>query len=301
MFIAWSVPSNLSSSQAKIRLTRLRDGQSVITPGVFTIIGSPQLTINTVCDGAIDLTWTEVSNATDYEILQLKENEWVRVGITAGKTYSIRGLNRSESYWFSVRARIQESVGRRATAKMVTPKFDTPCGSDEFNSDVTIDTLFTPQIGRQFTSSSFGNAESIKVRVKNLDNIASAGSLELYYQINNQAINKEVVNQVIAPGEIFLYTFSAKANLSQSGNYQLKVWVKQSGDNNTANDTLSFLIRHLSNEPLPLPYSEDFEASGKYEYIGNSYGLKDMERFDLMSTPKKSKRKKRKKKEIFDL
>ncbi|MBU6159086.1 MAG: S8 family serine peptidase, partial [Bacteroidetes bacterium] len=284
MFIGWAVPANIASNQAKIRITRLRDGKSSMSPGVFTIVGTPQITMNTVCDGSVDITWTEIGNATDYEILQLKGYEWSRIGVTSGLKFSIRGLNKFESYWFTVRARIQEVAGRRAVAKIVIPKFDAPCQSDEFNNDLTIDTLLTPQIGRQLTSSAFGVGESVKVGIKNLDNVASPGPLELYYQINKQIINKEVVNQVIAPGGILEYSFNAKSDLSQSGSYQLKVWVKQPGDNNAANDTLTALIRHLPNTPLQLPYSESFETTGKNEYVGNAYGLRDLERFDLFTS-----------------
>ncbi|MFN9710183.1 MAG: S8 family serine peptidase, partial [Bacteroidota bacterium] len=284
MFIGWSIPANTATSEAKIRLTRIRDGAVAVTPGVFTIVGVPQLTLNTVCDGAVDLSWTQIGNASDYEVLQLKGGEWTRIGITSGSSFSIRGLNKLESYWFTVRARFQGTFGRRAAAKMVTPKLDTPCQNAEFNNDLTIDALLSPANAREFTSSSLGNSESVKIRIKNLDNASSPGTFGVFYQINEGAIIEEQVNVSIPQGAFIVYTFNTKADFSLPGNYNLKVWVKQAGDGRPENDTCTYLIRFLNNSPVSLPYTDNFENTGKDEYLTGSFGLKNIDRFDLFTT-----------------
>ena len=284
MFIGWAVPSNIASSQAKIRLRRLRDGAIAVTPGVFTIIGLPQLNITTVCDGAVDLTWNDISNATDYEILQLKGNEWISIGITTDKKYSIRGLNKSATYWFTVRARVQGAEGRRAAAKSVNPRLDTPCQSDEFNNDLSVDSLLSSIHGRRFTSTAFGKAESIRIRVKNLDNASTSGVFNLFYQINNGSVISEQINAVIPQGTNYEYTFNTKADLSLPGNYNLSVWVKQAGDSRPENDTAVYIIRHLDNLPISLPHTDNFENTDKNEYLKNTFALEDIERFDLSMT-----------------
>lgn len=280
MFIGWPPPTSISSSKAKIRLKRKNNGSWVETPGTFSIMGFPQLTASSVCDGAVDLSWTAVSNATDYEVLQLENGEWQSVTFTPELKYAVRGLSKSRSYWFSVRARIQDSLGRRATAKRATPALTTPCLLPEFNNDLAIDGLMSPLNGRMNTSSQLSNTETIIARIKNLDDVSSVGSIEVYYQINGGVIVQEQVNSNINPGKVIDYAFNTKADLSSPGIYTIKLWVKQNGDNRISNDTGNYNIKHLPNEPIQLPFVENFESTNKDEYRNNTFGLQNITRFD---------------------
>ncbi|MHC1708598.1 MAG: GEVED domain-containing protein [Bacteroidales bacterium] len=76
----------------------------------------------------------------------------------------------------------------------------------------------------------------VKTRIRNYGTQAMT-TFEMYYKINNSTPVMETVNLTVAPGDTMTYTFTTLANLSVYGFYNLKSWVKQSGDNNQINDT----------------------------------------------------------------
>jgi len=279
----WTVP-NTPTNKGKIRITRNGGGATVTTPGNFTILTQPVLTATVPCEGYADLNWASITSATDYEVMQLINGELSSIGTTASLNFRVSGLDKTQSYWFTVRARMTDSLGMRATAKNVTPALGTPCTATEFNNDLKLDTLIAPLNGRTNTSTQLSAAQQITVRIKNLDDVATPGSYDISYQINGGPVITESSSAVIAAGGTVNYSFATTANFSAAGTYTVRVFVKQTGDAQTANDEITYTIRHVANPPVVLPFAETFETTGTAEYRSNLFALTNAERFDFTTS-----------------
>jgi hypothetical protein len=279
----WTIP-NIAVAKAKVRITRKSDNSTYVTPGTFTIIGRPTLTSAIPCEGAVNLSWNAIANATDYEVFQLKDYQWEKKGTTSALQYNIRGLDRTTRYWFSVRPRITDSAGRRTRAIAVTPSVSTPCTAAEFDKDLKVDLLVSPVNGRKFTQTELTSEQEVIVKIKNLDNVVSSTAYEVGYQINDGPIIIEQSAIPIPASSSIDYLFTTKANLSATDSFRIRAYVKQTGDQRTENDEQTFLVRHLENTPVTLPHVEDFEGTNTDEYKQRSFGLKNIARFDYDAT-----------------
>lgn len=277
------IPNN-PTNKGKVRVTRNGGGASATSPGNFTILAQPVVTATVPCEGYVNLSWSAVPSATDYEVLQLINNEFVSIDTTGLLTHRVSGLDKTQNYWFTVRARLTDSLGMRAVARSVTPTLATPCSAAEFNNDLKIDSLLTPVHGRLHTSSALTASNAITVRIKNLDDVATSGSYDISYQINGGAIVTESSAVPVPAGGTVNYTFAATADLATAGNYNIRVFVKQPGDTQTANDELTYTIKHVANPAVILPFAETFEATGSDEYKTNFFSLSNADRFDYVNT-----------------
>lgn len=279
----WNVPDAVST-QAKIRVTRNGGGASAVSTGNFTIMGLPALTLSNPCEGYADLNWTAVTGASDYEVFKVVNGVLTPIITTTGTTYRAGGLSKSSTYWFTVRARITDSLGRRAIAKSITPSVATPCSGVYFDNDLKLDTMLTPNSGRKFTSTELSNAQSITVRIKNLDDAATSGTYTVSYQVNSGTIVNENVSTTINAGGTLDYTFSTTADLSAMGNYTIRVFVKNPGDARTENDEQTYTVRHVNNDPVTLPFTETFESAPVSEYRNSFFALNNLDRFDYTTS-----------------
>jgi hypothetical protein len=276
----WSTP-NIASGTCKIRITRNGTGTTATTPGDFTILQQPVLTLTTPCEGYADLSWTAAPGATDYEVFQVVNGVLTPIAITATTNFRTSGLDRNTSYWFSVRARITDSVGMRARARFITPTGTSPCADAAFDNDLKIDTLLTPGNGRFNTSTQLSATQSIIVRIKNLDNSASSAGYNISYQVNSNPVVTENTTVSIAAGGTVDYTFTTPVNLSAFNTYNIRVFVKQTGDLQTANDEKLYSIKHVDNQPITLPFTENFEATVAAQYKSGVFALSNADRFDF--------------------
>ena len=277
----WFGIPNSPTNKGKVRVTRNAGGASATSPGNFTILSQPALTATVPCEGYVDLSWGAITSATDYEVLQLVNGEFASLGTTGSLTYRVSGLDKNQSYWFTVRPRLTDSLGMRAVARNITATLATPCTAAEFNNDLKIDTLVTPTNGRTNTSTQLSATQQITVRIKNLDDAATPGSYDISYQINGGSIITESSSVIIAAGVTVDYPFTATANLSATGTHTVRVFVKQTGDAQTANDELTYTIKHVANPPVTLPYTETFETTGTAIYNSNLFALTNADRFDF--------------------
>lgn len=281
--IRWIGIPNNPTNKGKVRVTRNGGGASAVTAGNFTILAQPALTATVPCEGYVNLSWSAVSGATDYEVLQLAEDEFVSLGITPSTSFSVKALDKTKTYWFTVRGRINDSLGQRAVARSIIPVSSTPCTAAEFDNDLKIDSLLSPLNGRLFTSNALSAAHPVTVRIKNLDDVATSGSYSLTYQINGGPIISETSSAVIAAGSTINYTFTTPANLAAPGTYTIKVTVKQTGDLQTANDELTYTVRQVANSPVNLPFAETFEAADTAEYKASFFALNSLPAFDFVT------------------
>lgn len=280
----WAPATTNFTNKGKIRVSRNGGGATATSPGNFTILAQPVLTATVPCEGYVNLSWPAVASATDYEVLQLINSEFVTLATTNTLTHRVSGLDKTQTYWFTVRARMTDSSGMRAIARSVTPTLATACNAAEFDNDMKIDSLLSPVHGRQNTSSALTATNPITIRIKNLDNAATSGAYNISYQINGGTIVTESSAVSIAAGGTVNYTFATTANLAAVGTHTIRVFVKQTGDAQTANDEFTYTIKHIANPAVVLPFAETFETTGSDEYKTNFFALSNADRFDYMNT-----------------
>lgn len=275
----WIVPATVSHNY-RVRVSRnssVYTGQSSYN---FSVIGQPLITATIPCDGFVQLNWPAISGATSYDIWQLKADTMAIVGNTSGLTFLISGLNSTTTYWFGVSAKNATINGRRSLSKSALPATGV-CALSNFDNNIKAVSIDAPVTGRQFTSSALSASEQIKFTIKNLDNLATSGSYDLYYQINGGATVMETSSVVIPALGSRQYSFTATANFLAPGIYAITAWVKRAGDTQVLDDTIAVTVKHLANAVLTLPVLDGFENALTKDYMINTTGLDSIDRVDF--------------------
>ncbi len=279
--LAWAIPVGIRSDKVRVRVIQNSTGAQSISE-TFTVIGVPGVTLSALqCEGYISLDWTAVTGATDYEVMMLKGKEMVPVATTAGTTYALGGLLKDSTYYVSVRARINGQAGRRALAISRKPDTGTCAGSIS-NNDLKVESIVTPaSSGRKGTSTELSGAVFVKMRIKNLDDVDFNGSLDVGYTLNGVAVPVETITPFIEKGKTYDHTFAVGANLSNPGDYNIKVFIHSNADIVTANDSLARLFRQLPNDQLALPFNDNMENLPAQNVTVAQMGLTGDGRYDF--------------------
>jgi hypothetical protein len=275
----WVVPATVSNNY-KVRVSRNASPYTNQSPFNFTVIGQPVVITTIPCDGFAQLDWPVIPGATSYNIWQLKADTMAIIGNTNSNTYLIPGLNNTTTYWFGVSAKNGTVNGRRSVSKSVLPSTGV-CTLSIFDNNLKATSIDAPVTGRQFTSSALTAAEQIKFTIRNLDNVATTGSYDLFYQINGGATIMETSAVNIAALATRQYTFTTPSNFAAPGMYTIKAWVKRAGDTQLADDTTTITIKHLPNALLTLPVADGFENGLTKDYLLNTTGLDSIDRVDF--------------------
>ena len=267
----WTVPATVTNN-AMVRVSRNSSAYNDQSDFNFVILGQPVVTASVPCEGYVQLSWGAISGATSYDIVQQKGDSMCVIGNTASLNFLVSGLIASTSYWFGVIPKNSATDGRRSISVNVVPATGT-CTLSLFDNNFKAASVDAPVTGREFTSSALTSAETIKFTIKNLDDVASSGSYDLYYQVNNSTVVMESNASAIASLGTYQYVFTQKADLSVPGVYVIKCWVKKSGDTEPADDTVSGIVKNLANPSLTLPVSDGFETALAADYTVNTMGL----------------------------
>ena len=276
----WEVPNTVSAN-VKVRL--VHNGRES-TSAPFTIIGQPAVSLAPVqCEGYINLNWTPVAGATDYEVLLLRGAEMMPFATTTATSFSFNSLSKDSTYWVTVRARVNGKAGRRADAKNRQPSGGN-CAGNLSDNDLKLAAITAPLSGRAATSTALGTAMPVRIEVKNLDDEAVSG-FQVQYAINNGLWQTEQVTATIAPGAVYQHQFGATADLSATGLYTITAVVKNNGpDAAVGNDTLKKEIKHLPNAPINVaaPFVDDLEEAGAATFQTTTMGA-GLHRYDFES------------------
>lgn len=277
----WNYSGLTPTNKAMMRLSRNGTSLTDQTDTTFTVLKIPTAVTPTIlCDGFVRLTWGAVAGASDYEIFKKAGDEMVSIGTTTNTSFDIDNLSASQTYWFAVRGRINGSPGRRSVAVFVTPTSGV-CTASNFDNDLKLSAIVNPSTGRKFTSTELSPAQSITVAVKNLDNAVSSNNYTVSYRINGGAVVTETPGVAINSLQTINYTFTTPTNFSAEGAYTIEAWVKQAGDARTGNDTTFKVVHQLFNNPVALPFTEDFETATDSSYSANTTGLAGIDRCDF--------------------
>jgi len=283
----WAVP-NTPTERGRIRLSK-NNTTFTQTSNAFTISALPVISLSsTQCEGYISISWAVVPGATDYEVMMLRGDEMVSMGTTTNLNYVFAGLSKDSVYWVTMRARINGKPGRRANALSRQPNNGSCAGSISDN-DLKVDAIVSPaSSGRRFTSSELSNSVPITLRIKNLDDNVSVGNINVSYSINGGSQVNEVITSPIADipaGNTLDYTFTANANLSGAGNYNISVTVNKISDPVTANNTFNKTFKQLNNIPITnadLPWKDNFDAMPAQSFSVPQMGLTGNDRYDFV-------------------
>ncbi|MGG9961638.1 S8 family serine peptidase [Ferruginibacter sp. SUN106] len=277
--INWTVPIAVTNDY----LVRVKRNSSVYTDQSdynFSVIGQPVVTATIPCEGFVQLNWGAITGNTGYDVMQLKGDSMEVIATTSGTSYLVQGLNANTTYWFGVRANNGTVHGRRSVSVSALPATGV-CTLSNFDNDFKAASIDAPVTGRQFTSSALGAAEIIKLTIKNLDNIASAGTYDLSYQVNGGAVITETVSAIVPSLGTYTHSFAATFDFSLTGIYTIKAWVKRPGDTQVLDDTISVTIKSLANAPVTLPVTDGFETTTNKEYTNTKIGLDGDDRLDF--------------------
>ena len=277
--IHFVVPSS-ATNQGLVRVVRNTAGYADTSIGNFRILGQVTVSSSVLCDGVVRLSWSSITGATDYEVMQKVGDSMQSIGTTSSTSYVVRGLSTSSTSYLSVRARNSGLPGLRSVAVGVLPSSGT-CADSVCNNDIGMVSLVSPVDGRIYTSSRLSSAQTIQVRIKNVDNASTSGTILLGYQINGgSVVNESYVGSIAALGS-YTHSFSTTANLSAVGTYVIKHWVNYASDAYRVNDTMTTIIRHLANDTIALPFTENFDTVASLLVSSNKTGVEGLERFDF--------------------
>ncbi len=98
--------------------------------------------------------------------------------------------------------------------------------------------------------------EDVTVIVQN-NGTTTISNLPVHYTVNGGTPVNEIISNVIPANSSVNYTFTSQASLSALDEYTIKAYTSLTGDENNADDTLTFTVSKIDNS-LP-PYSMGFE------------------------------------------
>ncbi|MFI5187187.1 MAG: S8 family serine peptidase [Chitinophagales bacterium] len=279
----WIIP-NITTDNAKIKLTNNTTGAVSISSD-FTILGLPVVSLVTpICEGYIKIKWGSIPSSTDYEVFMLRGDDMQSMAIITDTSYTFSGLSKDSVYWVAVRARLNGNPGRRSVAVSRQPNTGT-CAGNISDNDLKLDSILAPLSGRRFTSSELGNSVQIKVRIKNLDDVAIS-NFDVKYSVNGGAWISEHVASSVNGGTTYTHTFGTTYDFSSIGTYTLTAVVDYASDTVKVNDTLTAVIKQLDNQPVDLttPFLENFDAAPQQQFKTAQTGLAGLDRFDFSNS-----------------
>lgn len=283
---SWLVPAT-PTHQGRLRFTHNADGQQTTTQD-FVILNTAVVTLDAVqCEGHIAISWPAVSGATDYEVVRLMGDEMVPVAHISATSYVFRGLSRDTTYVVGVRPRINGVAGTRFFNSTVIRQPNTgTCAGAISDNDIQLDALLYPAVsGRQLTSTAFTSAETIRIRIRNLDDAATSGSITASYRINGGAWQNETVGTAVPATGTLDYDFITPADLSLPGTYAIEVALAYGPDTVLRNNSLVRTVRQLTNPAISLatPFLDDLESAGDFTYYGRQVGFNGADRYDFVT------------------
>ena len=282
----WTAPAT-ATNQALIRVSRNSTAYSGTSAYPFVILGQPTVTGSSPCQGYAQLSWGAIPAATSYDIMQLVGDTMVKVASTTSTAYLLGNLNRDSSYWLGVRAVNGSTPGRRSISVNILPMSGGACNLGALDNDYTVDSSIALTSGRLYTSTQLSASTPIHVEVRNLGTAATGASYTLNYSINGGTPVTETTSaNVPANGGAFNYTFTTPANLSAQGTYTIRTWVSYPGDPQQGNDTLTTVVRQLSNTALTLSpsFTEGLESAAVGTYASTTTGFSGLDRCDFSAS-----------------
>ena len=284
--LGWKVPQNLSTNAARIRVTGNTSLlQSTSEP--FVIHPTPDLDLSlNQCEGYIAIEWNSLLGVTDYEVMLLQGNQWATVATVNQLNYVFSGLSADSVYWVTIRPLVNGTPGRRAVAVARRPYNGNFLSGISYD-DLSLVSIFSPsRSGRENTSTALTSSETVTIRIKNLDDVAVSGNINVSYSLNGTPMDAAVIAPVIPAGGTYDHSFGVTADLSATGNYLIEAAISSINDPVPENNLLARTVRQLENDAIvsgDLPWLDDLETLPVQEHLTDRMGLTGADRYDFIS------------------
>lgn len=251
----WYVP-NVFTDQLRVKISA-SNGMADTSQFNSVIMAPPSaFTLTSPCNGYIQANWNSVAGADYYKLYLLQNETLILLDTTSGLSMVLEGFSEDTTYWIAVSGVFPSGAdGLRTRAVSITPNGGNNCG---WNNDLRLNALVIPTSGRAFTSTELSSTETIGITLTNAGLIDASG-ITLSYQINEGSIITESFLGALIAGTTQSFSFSQTADLSPAGVYEIKVWTNYTADQFHENDTVSTVIKHLTNAAITLPWNEDFD------------------------------------------
>lgn len=268
---------NVSSDKCLIRIVLENTAQSAST---FTIGAQVNyLNINAVvCDKSAKISWSPYVGASAYKVYLFVDSAWTLVAQTDTTTYTISNLINGKEYLYAISTIANGVEGNHSLSKSFIPNPTAACPK---NTDVGVYAINAPAIGRKLTTLALSATEHLSFIIKNYGTLSKT-SIPVAYRINGGAIRTTTLNDVVTSNDTSIVFFLVNENLSTVGNYTIEAWTALAGDEHTKNDTLKYVLKHLPNAPISLPFVESFE-NVQNQMTNSTYGIAGLEYADFFA------------------
>jgi hypothetical protein len=275
-------PPNMPTDSLLVRVTA-SNGLTDTSDYHAAIMYAPSgLTASSPCRGYAQISWSSVGGADHYKVFTIRNEQLTVIDTTSATTFIIPDLPPDSAIWVTVCGVFDTGVmGLRARAVQVTANGGNSCG---WANDIRMDSIVGLSSGRLMTSSALTATEPLTIRMTNTG-AQEAYDFTLHYSINAIPGTPQSYADTLEPGMGINYTFPNTINLSNTGTYDIKVWLTYAADTRHENDTIAKVIRHLTNPMITLPWNEDFNAIPDTTYTSNRTGLTGLTFCDVSMQP----------------
>ena len=294
---SWTVPATATNT-GLIRISRLNTALSGTSTYPFVVLGQPTVTSTIPCVGYANLGWASITGATSYDVYRLKGDSMSLIGNTTSNSFLVSGLNRYKSEWLAVAAKNGTVSGRRSIAQSVIANSGS-CNLSTFDNDLAIDSILEPNTGRYSTPTSNLPQTPIKIRIRNNGAVNMSGPFIANFSIcygtpcngSTTISTPETVNVSIPAGGTYDYTFTHGFAIPLGGGFAVNInaWVSYASDQHHENDTAYKLVKGLNNDPVNLPFTENFEGFVDRTYTSSEMGLWGNDHFDFAAGSNRSR------------
>jgi hypothetical protein len=276
----WTVPA-VATNKALIKVSRNGSSLSGQSSFDFTILGRPVLVDTVMCQGYVKLNWGSIPTATSYDVLQLAGDSMQVIANTTDTSFLVKSLNKNQTYWFGVSAKNGATAGRRSISVSAIPSGG-PCTLPDFNNDLIIDSILSPNTARNFFSNATNATAPVTVRIRNLGSTDVTAPFTVSYNCAGGTAT-ETVNAIVPADGTYDYTFTTPYTFNPAGfHYNFQAWATDIADSNHANDTAYKVVKLLANPVITtLPVSESFETVATEDYMYNVLGLDGDDALDM--------------------
>ncbi|MEX2597472.1 MAG: S8 family serine peptidase [Salibacteraceae bacterium] len=258
-FIYWPVPF-ATTSKAQVRLTQ---GSTVVYSDYFSVMPVPEnLNVAWVCPDSLAVTWSPVTNATEYNVYRLGQKYMDSIGSSLTidfVDYNVSPLN--PNVWYSV-----SSVGPNGARSERAIAINKPVGVFNcfLNSDLEMVTLL-PESSTMFDC--FGDETVLGFVAKN-NGVNPIMGFDATLVGPVGSIITETFTSNIAPGQSDTFYFDSTVSFSTNLE-EYEAIVDYSSDQNSWNDTVRRSFKAAEGMPVAPIWREDFDTYSPCSSIDN--------------------------------
>ena len=151
-------------------------------------------------------------------------------------------------------------------------------------NDLAMHHFLSPLIGRVATSSAYSTNQLLRFSIQNRS-ITPITNFSISYQVDNASWQSTSYQQTILAGDTMLISLPV-SGLQSIGNHTLRLALRNISaiDAVPNNDSLTIVLRQVPNNPITVPFKDDFETTTNFRLTGSQYALSSNERFDFETT-----------------